>query len=165
MRTICAQPISAKKFAQYGELLHVPELGARAFFEDSLENGRAAAWPSLSIAHVTASQAGPIQVRQMERHRFSSQTFLPLSAATWLVVVAPGDSKTDAPDMARAEAFVLRGAQGITYRQNVWHHPLTVLREPAAFAVFMWRDGTSGDEEFVDVPPFNVTIDIREQTE
>ena len=33
---------------------------------------------------------------------------------------------------------------------------MAVLQGPATFAIVMWRDGTSGDEEFVDVEPFVV---------
>ena len=35
---------------------------------------------------------------------------------------------------------------------NVWHHPNTVFGAPAQFAVFMWRDGGKGDEEFFTLP-------------
>ena len=42
--------------------------------------------------------------------------------------------------------------QGVTYKADTWHHPLTVLDRPAAFAVFMWLDGSKGDEEFVTLP-------------
>ena len=34
---------------------------------------------------------------------------------------------------------------------NVWHHPLTVLDEAAAFAILMWRTGGPGDEEFTEL--------------
>ena len=45
-----------------------------------------------------------------------------------------------------------------TYRPDTWHHGLTVLDRPGRFAIFMWRDGTKGDEEFVPVPPFTICI-------
>jgi ureidoglycolate lyase len=42
---------------------------------------------------------------------------------------------------------------------GTWHHPLTVLDGPASFAVLMWRDGTTGDEEFVPVdPPLTIVL-------
>ena len=42
---------------------------------------------------------------------------------------------------------------------NVWHHPLTVLDEAAAFAILMWRTGGPGDEEFTDLAsPFRVAL-------
>jgi ureidoglycolate lyase len=50
--------------------------------------------------------------------------------------------------MEHARAFLCRGDQGITYRADVWHHPMTPLDHDAKFAVFMWRDGDQYDEEF-----------------
>jgi ureidoglycolate lyase len=45
----------------------------------------------------------------------------------------------------------------VTYAADTWHHPLTVLGGlPATFAVWMWRDGTAGDEEFVDIGPVRI---------
>jgi ureidoglycolate lyase len=60
-----------------------------------------------------------------------------------------------------ARAFVARAGQGVTYALGTWHHPLTVLDGPASFAVLMWRDGTTADEEFVQVAA-PVTIDLPE---
>jgi ureidoglycolate lyase len=40
----------------------------------------------------------------------------------------------------------------------VWHHELTVLDGPLGFGVFMWRDGTAGDEEFVDIAPVTIVL-------
>ena len=53
---------------------------------------------------------------------------------------------------------IATGRQGVTYRPDTWHHGLTVLDRPGRFAVFLWRDGGKGDEEFVPVPPFTVRI-------
>ena len=35
---------------------------------------------------------------------------------------------------------------------------LTVLDKPGRFAVFMWRVGGKGDEEFVPVKPFTIRV-------
>jgi len=61
-------------------------------------------------------------------------------------------------------AFIATGKQGVTYKPNTWHHGLTVLDKPGRFAVFMWRDGTKGDEEFVPVEPFIIRIPDLETT-
>jgi ureidoglycolate lyase len=97
----------------------------------------------------------PLEVTSLERHEFSSQTFVTIDASRWLIVVCP-HAAAGGPDAAKAAAFIASGNQGVTYRANTWHHSLTVLDRPARFAVFMWRDGTAGDEEFVPVPPFTV---------
>lgn len=154
--TIRAQPLTAAAFAAFGEVLEAPADAGRVYFDGALANGRTAAWPSLSMSRARPAPAGPLTARVMERHAHSSQSFIALEAARWLVTVAP-HSPAGGPDMTQAEAFVCGPGQGMTYRADVWHHPLTVLDAPAVFAVFMWRDGGSGDEEFVDIAP--VTID------
>jgi ureidoglycolate hydrolase len=55
--------------------------------------------------------------------------------------------------------------EGVTYHMGEWHHPLTALDRPARFAVFMWRDGTSTDEEFRTLTaPFTVALPSRGPT-
>jgi ureidoglycolate lyase len=85
------------------------------------------------------------------RHEFSSQSFVPIEVGRWLVVVAP-HAAAGGPDMHRARAFIANLRQGVTYGANVWHHPLTILDRPAAFAVYMWLEGGKGDEEFFTLP-------------
>ena len=86
----------------------------------------------------------------MERHAFSSQSFVPLEAGRWLLLVAPDAGGV--PDLRALRAFLAGPRQGITYFANIWHQPLSILDRSAAFAIFMWRDGGEGDEEFVTLP-------------
>ena len=99
----------------------------------------------------------PLKADLLERHEFSSQTFVPLDVGRWLIVVAP-HATAGGPDLAGVRAFIATGKQGVTYKPNTWHHGLTVLDRPGRFAVFMWRDGGKGDEEFVPVAPFTIRI-------
>ncbi len=80
-----------------------------------------------------------------------------MDAGRWLAIVAPHGAD-GLPDMARAAAFLARADQGVTYGADVWHHPFTVIDQPGRFAVFMWKDGTAADDEFVEVAPFEVDI-------
>ena len=89
-------------------------------------------------------------MKVLERHAFSSQTFVPLRVSRYLVL-ATLDAPGGGPDLTRLRAFVARAGQGVTYALGTWHHPVTVLDGPGEFAVLMWRDGTAGDEEFVPV--------------
>lgn len=158
MREIVAAPLTPAAFAPFGDVLQVPESKGRHYFEDALGNGRASAHASLSLSRAEPGATFPLQPRVMERHEFSSQSFVPLGPARWLVMVAPHGTN-GGPDMRRAQAFLPGPGQGITYRMNVWHHPMTVIDAPAAFAVFMWLDGGKGDEEFVDVTePLSVVL-------
>jgi ureidoglycolate lyase len=84
----------------------------------------------------------------MERHRYSTQTFLPLDVERYVVVVAP-HSADGTPDMRQARVFVVPSDTGISYGADTWHHPMIVLDRPGCFAVLLWRDGTSNDIETV----------------
>lgn len=158
MHTIKARLLTAEGFGDYGEILAVPDEPGRVYFEAALSNGRHDARPSLSMVRKSPIDALPLEARVMERHEFSSQTFVALGPARWLVVVAPHLANAAKPDVSRMEAFLAGPNQGVTFAANVWHHPLTALDAPAEFAVFMWRNGTASDEEFVDVAPVVVAL-------
>ena len=156
---IVAQTLTRNAFAPYGDVLEAPAEFGRAYFDEGLRTSRPTARPSLSVSHVRPLARLPLEAKVLERHEFSSQSFLPLDVARWLVIVAPA-AADGGPDSGRAVAFLAGPGQGVTYHAGTWHHPLTILDRPGRFAVVMWRDGTSTDEEFrtltmaftVDVP-------------
>jgi ureidoglycolate lyase len=156
---IVPEPLRADRFAPFGDVLAAPGAPGRNFFGDGLANRRPGAKPSLAVAHVQPLAALPLTATRMERHEFSSQCFLPLDVARWLVIVAP-KAAGGGPDAARARAFLAGPGQGVTYHADTWHHPLTVLDRAARFAVLIWLEHTTTDEEFVTLPqPF--TVDVR----
>ncbi|KAI1133442.1 ureidoglycolate hydrolase [Nemania abortiva] len=94
--------------------------------------------------------ADSVEIKVLERHPFTSQTFIPLTAdATkrYLVVVAPTlDATSDEdgvlpapapegtglpgaglPDVSRLAAFVATGEQAVTYAAGTWHAPMIAL--------------------------------------
>lgn len=153
-----AEPLNAEAFAPYGDVLEAPPDPGRIYFNAGLHNGRTDARPNLSVSHVLPLAALPLSATRMERHEFSSQTFMPLDAGPWLVIVAP-KAAGGGPDGAKARAFIAGPGQGVTYRADTWHHPLTVLERPARFVVFMWQNGSTTDEEFVTLDaPFTVGV-------
>ena len=95
----------------------------------------------------------PMRATVLERHPYSSQTFIPIRVSRYLVTVAP-DKPDGSPDLDRARCFLADGSQGITYSRGIWHHAMTVLDETAEMAVLMWCDGSGEDEELreLDVP-------------
>lgn len=155
MRLI-VEPLTEEAFAPFGEVLTAPAAPGRSYIDGTLENRRPSARPSLSFTTKDPSSL-PLRSAVMERHLHSSQSFVPMEAGRWLVLVAPHDSD-GAPDLTRARAFLARPDQGVTYGANVWHHPSTVFDRQARFAVFMWKDGTEADDEFVSVAPFEVHL-------
>jgi len=155
---LIAQPLTAEAFAPFGDVLVPPTDPGRLYYEGGLGNGRPQARPSFSISRKLPAPGLPLEANLMERHEHSSQTFLPLEVARWLIIVCP-HAAGGGPDRSGLRAFIAGPDQGVTYRMNTWHHGLTVLDQPARMAIFMWRDGTSGDEEFVPVQPFTVSAD------
>ncbi len=104
--------------------------------------------PSLSVFRAQAVQL-PFVVRELERHRLGSQTFLPLGSTPFVVVVALGD---DSPDVATLAAFRVDGGCGVTFRRGVWHHPLLALAD--GDVVVIERRGEEVDCEVASLRSF-----------
>lgn len=146
MKTITPRAINAHSFAPYGQLLDAPKTPGREDFQARLFNGRADAKPNLLLARANA-QSLPLDIKVMERHPQSSQTFVPLDATSYLVLVCP-DAAGGGPDMLNLQAFIVGSAQGINYKPGTWHHPLTVLERAGCFAALVWENGGEADTEW-----------------
>lgn len=72
----------------------------------------------------------PLPLKMLERHRFSSQSFVPLESpghkGQYLVVVAQNGSD-DKPDLSTLASFVANGQQAICYLPGTWHLPMTPI--------------------------------------
>jgi len=150
MRKLIAKPLTAAAFKPYGEVLAAPNEPGRIYIENALANGRPGARPSLSFSLAKPIAALPLMAVQMERHEFSSQSFVPMDAGRFLVIVAP-HAAGGGPDESQIEAFVAEPGQGVAYGMNVWHHPLSVIGSPIRFAILMWLERSKTDEEFVQL--------------
>jgi ureidoglycolate lyase len=146
---VLASEIDAQAFAPFGDVIRTSASEPRTDYSSPFENKRSNARVNCYTTSVDAVTL-PTTLKVMERHVHSFQTFLPLDACSYLVCVAPQGSG-DLPDVSGLHAFIVRAGTGITYRANVWHHPMTALGRRAQFAVWMWRSGGSDDEEFVDL--------------
>ncbi|MBV8754928.1 MAG: ureidoglycolate lyase [Hyphomicrobiales bacterium] len=126
---ITPEPLRAEAFAPFGDVLEPPAQTGRNFFANGLANRRPGAAPSLAVAHVPPLTTFPLVATRMERHEFSSQSFLALDVERWLVIVAP-KAAGGGPDAARARAFLAGPGQGVTYRVDTWHHrsPCSIAR-------------------------------------
>jgi ureidoglycolate lyase len=149
--SIRLEAVTAEAFAPFGLLLPAPAPGQpRLELSGELANLRETAKPRLSLA-TTAPRALPLTAIEMERHVYSSQTFVPIDCAGYLVMVAPHGAD-DRPDPAGVKAFRVPGHVGVHYFANTWHHPLTALERPGSFVVLTFIDGGPGDEQFVKLP-------------
>jgi ureidoglycolate lyase len=168
-RTIQASTLTAEAFARFGDVIGATERGgseanqgtARRFdWAAQLDNTRAHARPNLAVFRAFP-QPTPFAVRYLERHPYSSQTFLPMGCFAYLVVVANADADKG-PDLSSLSAFVCASGQGVNYHRGVWHHPIIALDSVAQFAMLVWEDETADDcvEEQLSAPIL-VEIGVR----
>jgi ureidoglycolate lyase len=133
-------PLTRAAFAPFGDVIETQ--GSRHY---PINDGHAERFHDL--AHVDVAEAGgrplinvfrarpwpaPIRIAMLERHPLSSQAFLPLGDARFLLVVAPPGAP---PAVAAIRAFVSDGRQGVNYARGTWHHPLLALEQNAEFVV------------------------------
>ena len=114
----------------------------------ALENLRASATANVCVFRCQPCEARPVPVRVLERHPHTTQLFAPMTARRYLVVVARGG---DRPDLSTLAAFVATGAEGVTYRPGVWHHPLIALDAACDFACVVFEDGSAADCDAIDL--------------
>jgi ureidoglycolate lyase len=148
---IALKPLDAASFAPFGQVISRPaRVGDRASYEAGLSSRRPRATIRLWVNRVRPTTP-PLVATKLERHRYSSQTFLPLSVSRYIVITAPSLA-SGAPDVDGIVGFIAEGTQGITYAADVWHHPICALDESASFTVLMWQDDSPGDEEWATLP-------------
>lgn len=156
MISLTLRPLTREAFAPFGQVLdHVRGDIARRNFAAELFNGRAGARPNLRVQRSRAAPL-PLVAKLIERHRHSSQMFAPISGGPYLVLVV-ASNPNGMPDFSRAFAFAARGDQAINYNRGTWHHAFTALQGAGTFLMLRWEDGSTGDEEFLELPvPYQV---------
>jgi ureidoglycolate lyase len=156
-----ATPLDRDNYRVYGDVIEadarLPSTSANAGTArrydhlGSIENLRVGAAPNLCVFRAEPFAGNPFILRLLERHRHSTQLFIPMAGAErYLVVVCEGQ---DVPDLRTLKAFVARTGQGITYRPGIWHHPLIALDRPTDFACLVYEDGTQRDGEVREIAP------------
>jgi ureidoglycolate lyase len=146
------EPLSVEAFAPFGDVVSAglragqsANQGTATRFDwcTELVNRRDAAKANVSVFRSVAKQL-PFTLKLLEHHPFSTQAFLPMVCARYLVCVAPTASD-GGPDVSGVRAFVCLPGQGINYRVGVWHHPIVALEADADFVMVAFEDGTKGD--------------------
>ena len=132
-------PLTRTDYAPFGEIIETS--GSEHF---TINQGTTERYHDLARVDVHAQrgrplinifraqpQSLPLSISMMERHPLSSQSFVPLNGARFLVVVAPpGEFRIDA-----LRAFLAQGGQGVNYAAGVWHHPVLALDQETDFLV------------------------------
>jgi ureidoglycolate lyase len=154
MALIHPEPLTAEAFAPFGDVLDPS--GSFRLINDGLchrHHDRARldfgdGHPGISIFDATPRTL-PYSFDLIERHPEGSQSFLPMTAHPFLVIVAASPAATP-------RAFLTSGAQGINLLRGTWHGVLTPLHAPGLFAV-VDRIGTSPNlEEYRFTFPWTV---------
>lgn len=148
---VSPEPLTAAAFAPFGQVVAAEGASiaanqgtARRFdWAARLANLRPGARPNLAVFRSTPKPL-PFPLRVLERHPYSSQAFLPMRCARYLVIVAPAGAD-GLPALDGVRAFECRPGQGINYEVGVWHHPIVALDDEADFVMLAWEDGSAGD--------------------
>ncbi|KAF9882300.1 ureidoglycolate hydrolase [Colletotrichum karsti] len=113
-----------------------------------------------------SSRGGRFRVEVLERHPFTTQTFVPFAAAggvagaAYLVIVAPtlpetgttenlpapqsGGRGRGLPDLKGLKAFVASPGQAVTYGAGTWHAPMVALGPQGTAIDFVVNQFASG---------------------
>jgi ureidoglycolate lyase len=152
MQSVPLEPLTQERFAPFGDVISAgrgagkdANQGSAVRFDwtSKLESTRPHANANLVVARCQPRRI-PFEVKLLERHPCSTQAFLPMLCARYLVVVSLA-LEDGSPNLETLRAFECKPGQGINYRRNVWHHPIVALDEPAEFAMLVWEDNTSDD--------------------
>jgi ureidoglycolate lyase len=127
---LIARPLVADAFLHFGEVLEAPIEPGQRFFNSTLGNLRASASPNLRIVNKLPT-ALPLKANLLERHEFSSQTFLPLEVGRILIVVAPHASE-GGPDVKRAQALAVSQFK-LRHYPSLSHFPSAGLHLPVKY--------------------------------
>ena len=124
--------------------------------------------PSVYLPQPRKTHLFPVTI--LERHPYTTQTFIPLSSprrkAAYLIIVAPTLHHSPIyaamptptgrdlpgpglPDLEKLQAFVASGDQAVTYGAGTWHAPMVVLGRPedkVDFVVVQFANGVGRED-------------------
>jgi ureidoglycolate lyase len=152
-RVIKTQPLTASAFAPFGDVLD-----ASGAPDKIINQGLCGRYHDRAKLDFTDGKAGisifkgetrtlPLKLEMVERHPEGSQTFVPMSADPFLVVVATDTDGTP----TNPRAFITAPGQAINFHRNTWHGVLTPLSAPGLFTVVdRIGDGANLQEHWFD---------------
>jgi ureidoglycolate lyase len=155
-RVVRAAPLTPQAFAPYGQvLMALGEEAQRHEFAAQLRTLRPHATLNMAFILTRPAESAPC-LSALERHPFSSQSFVPVDGTRYLVSVCPAAPDGE-PEVDRLAAFVAEGTQAVNYNPDVWHAPQTVLNGPGTFIMLRWDLGNADDTE---LRPLAVPIEL-----
>ncbi|MEP7457354.1 ureidoglycolate lyase [Phyllobacterium sp. SB3] len=152
------QPLTQSGFAGFGDVIEHRGDARRHRLSIDFDTGRDLR-QEFWVSRVSTKFELPNIIAQLERHPLSDQAFVPLLGGQFLVVVC-GTRQDGSPDVDNCRAFVAGPGQGIVYRRNTWHAPLSSLNAPAEFFVTMGITDNAENDEFFDLPvPLGISME------
>ena len=134
------QPLTQEAFAPFGDVIEVSDTK----YHSTGNDGTAKIYHDLAAVELNADDGRtiidifrcdplplPIDIKMMERHRISSQAFIPLGINPYLVVVAPKGKFV----ASRLQVFLAQSHQGVNYHPGTWHHFCLALNRTSDFLV------------------------------
>lgn len=185
-KTVVAEPVTPANFARFGGVVSSKHQLSTAV-SSSANYGTATKLLQVSPVVNTNKDAkanlnlfrcsppnhliedGLYHSKVLERHPFSTQTFVPMGRPrdeiSYMVIVAPPDPEDPQrlPLIDEIAAFTVRGDQAITYGAGVWHAPMIALGDTTDFVVLIHETGTfSIDTEEVSLDEVHVEFTTEE---
>ncbi|KAI8826952.1 ureidoglycolate hydrolase [Fimicolochytrium jonesii] len=162
-KSIKAAPLTREAFAPYGDVIcslptpadtanqgtakrfnHIGRHVRKTAQITNLRNKANPAQPNLCVFRCAPTPVLPFPMKLLERHKFSSQFFVPMTpnqdgARGYLVIVCLNDPVRDKPDYRTLKAFVASTTEGINYSAGCWHHPMIALERVTDFCVLVYE--------------------------
>ena len=148
-----AEVLTAKALAPYGDLME-----ASGTPDKVINQGKCIRYHDRPLLDFSDGKAGisifkgeketlPMPLQLVERHPMGSQAFVPMSADSFLVVVARDENGIPQDP----KAFLTKPGQAINFHRGTWHGVLAPLSEPGLFAVIdRIGEGTNLEEHWFD---------------
>ncbi len=135
-------PLDAAAIAPFATLISAPNETARVVPEVMAKGDVAGAHAFTVLCPKPVGE--DVVITALERHPHSTQTFVPLKAGRWSILLAP-TLADGSPDVSGARAFLAGPDDAVCIGQNVWHAGLTVFDEAAQFGMIMWKAERADD--------------------
>ena len=147
MVPLMPRPLEVNAFAPFGTVIRFEPRGARLVNEGTARRADVAALfeqavgltPVMAVYRAEA-QAFPLRLTLFERHPHAAQSFVSLSVAHFLVVVAPA-GLDGLPVPTHACAFIGQAGIGLSYGRDQWHTPLLAIGTGGDLLMLMAEGG------------------------
>jgi len=151
MKSLKPQNLSTKTFLAFGDVIELSEKP-----NDVTKNQR---WANASVPNfengkpmidILYSALRPLEVTQLEMHNNSSQTFIPLNAQPFIIIVGI--------DPKHLNAFISNDHQGITLKAGIWHCSPLPTKKSVFFALLHRSPEVDLNNQTINLP---TTINLK----